>query len=79
MKIIRDEGPLGALATSALATEWGIRRCNCKGCTSRTVAAIIAGIEGVPTFGLCEKHFQEGNQPGGMQLTLDFSPLPDEE
>lgn len=78
MKVIRDESAFGALATSALAIEWDIRRCNYKGCTCRTVAAIITGIDGVPAFGLCEKHYQEGNTPGGIHMQLDFTPLPED-
>jgi hypothetical protein len=71
MKIIRDEEGFG-LFMIPLFFDWGIRRCNVKSCTEKPTTIIAGTSEEVPAYGLCEKHFQEGNQPGGCTFTLIF-------
>ncbi|HLE79911.1 MAG TPA: hypothetical protein VJA25_01300 [Dehalococcoidia bacterium] len=74
MKIIRDP-ELGGLAMIPLLIDWGIRRCNQKDCTEPPTTIIAGAAEGVevPVFGLCEKHFQQGNQPGGTAFDLEWN------
>ena len=68
MKIIRDN-ELGGLLMLPLFCDWHIRRCNQRGCVA-TPTTIIAQVENVPPFGLCEGHFQEGNKLGGTMFNL---------
>ncbi len=71
MEIIRDPDTAN-IYTAALAITWGLRRCNCRGCRERVTTIIARAGEKVPTFALCEKHYQEGAQPGGCKLDLVF-------
>ncbi len=72
MKVIRGEGPLGDIETMALCIEWGVRRCNQKGCRNKPNTIISGASKAVPLFGLCEEHYQQGNVPGGTSLSLEF-------
>ena len=70
MKIIRDEeNPLMILP---LLCQWGIKRCNYKGCKEKPNTIITGMRNDIPIFGLCEKHYQMGNKPGGCKLDLVF-------
>jgi len=70
MKIIRDEEP--GLAMAALCINWGVRRCNVKGCKAKPTT-IIAGHKAVrAVYGLCEEHFQQGNTPGGTVFVFEW-------
>lgn len=65
--IIRDNTPLGNIATQALIMEWHLSRyCQVQGCSNDANTI----IRGEYTYTLCEEHFQQGNQPGGCKLTL---------
>lgn len=72
MKIIRDEETYGIMMIP-LFMDWGIRRCNVKGCISKPTT-IITEVDGHPglRYGLCENHYKEGRQPGGSCFTLVF-------
>lgn len=71
MQIIRDEDTNG-LMMIPLLHEWGIRRCNVKGCREKPNTIIAGATSHVSAFGLCEAHFQQGNAPGGARLSLEF-------
>jgi len=71
VRIIRDPDTAG-IETCCLAITWGLRRCNYRGCTQRVTTIIAQGGEDVPVFALCEKHYQQGAQPGGTRLDLVF-------
>lgn len=66
MKIIRSpEGdPLGAVWLLPLLLEWGINGCNVDGCTDKPTAILADMGEGVPSLGVCEKHYQEAKAAG---------------
>ncbi len=71
MKIIRDE-ELGGLAMIPLLVDWGIKRCNVKGCTDQP-STIVQGLSSdVPLSGFCEDHFQQANVKGGTEFNLIF-------
>lgn len=76
MKIIRTEE--NYLDMVALLIEWGIKRCNVAGCKAQpnTIIAYEPGETGASPegimFGLCEEHFQQGNQEGGTSFDLEF-------
>lgn len=67
MKIIRDDEGHG-LFMIPLFVEWGIKRCNVKGCTAKPNTIITQLGDGISPAGLCEEHFQQGNVPGGAIL-----------
>ena len=69
MKIIRDN-QLGGIAMIPLLYDWRIRRCNQQGCTNIPNTIIANAGDGIPVFGLCEDHFQQGNKEGGTTLNL---------
>ncbi|HLE79671.1 MAG TPA: hypothetical protein VJA25_00080 [Dehalococcoidia bacterium] len=69
MQIIREADGV-SFGMLALFIDWGIRRCNQKGCATRPTTIIAGAGEGVPVFGLCEEHFQQGNTPGGAAYEL---------
>ena len=71
MKIIRDPETAGVF-TMALCIDWGVRRCNVRGCRERPTTIITGVSEEVPTLGLCEPHFEEGDTPDGLKGTFDF-------
>jgi hypothetical protein len=72
MNVIRD-GSGFSPHMMALCINWGIRRCNVKGCTDVPNTIIGNAGNNVPVFGLCETHFQEGNQPNKpVTLNLEF-------
>jgi len=71
MQVIRDEETHG-LMMIPLFVEWGIRRCNVKGCREKPNTIITGAAPNVSAFGLCEAHFQQGNVPGGTHLSLEF-------
>jgi len=52
--------------------DWGIRRCNVKGCKNRPSTIVTQLEEGVRPCGFCEQHFQEANVPGGKRFELEF-------
>lgn len=80
MQIIRDEGLMGNGLTTCLGIDWGIRRCNIAGCHEKILGAIVYDPENSVIYGLCEEHYQMiNNAPGGMNITLDFTPLDDGE
>ena len=64
MAIIRDN-ELGGLAMIPLFMDWGVRRCNVKGCTNKPSTIITQAQPEMPVLGMCEEHFQEANQPDG--------------
>lgn len=71
MRVIRDkEEPRPSIHMILMMLDWGIRRCNVKGCTNEP-NTVIAGLA-VGIVGLCEEHFQQGNVPGGSQFDLEF-------
>ena len=73
MKIIRDDGlDFSALA---LCMEWGLTRCNQRGCHNAPNTIIQGASPQAPLFALCEEHFQQGNTPFGTDLQLEFGPL----
>lgn len=74
MEIIRDDEGFGIFMVP-LWSQWNIRRCNIKDCVAKPTT-IIAGQDvgdgTTVTYGLCEKHFQLGNQPEGANFTIVF-------
>lgn len=70
MKIIRDE-EMGGLFMIPLLVDWKIKRCNVADCTNKP-NTIITQSEDIPIYGLCEKHFQMANTPGGAMLNLEW-------
>ena len=70
MNIIRDEDPLG-ITMFALLIEWGIRRCNVKGCTARPNTIVTGMVKDRPV-GFCEEHYQQANKKGGTNYTIVF-------
>jgi len=70
MNIIRDN-ELGGLAMIPLLFDWGVRRCNVKGCTERPNTIVTGMVEGA-AVGFCETHYQQGNKPDGTNFTLVF-------
>lgn len=78
LRIIRDDGIFGHITTTCLGIDWGIRRCNIKGCRETTLGAIVSDPENKIIYGLCEKHYTEihdGTQDKSMTIELDFTPL----
>jgi len=79
IKIIRGNGVLDHMMTACLAIDWGIRRCAVMGCEETRITAIMNGVPGpeedeiLPAFGLCEKHYQQGNVEGGTTMELDLN------
>ena len=71
MKVIRDE-ELGGIMMIPLLTDWNIRRCHVVGCREIPNTIVVNAKEGIPKFGLCERHYQETNKPGGTNLNLEF-------
>jgi hypothetical protein len=75
MQIIRDEHQNGKdrpeISMMPLLTQWHIKRCNIAGCQNQPTT-IIAGIKGVPTFGMCENHYQQANRPEGSNITIEI-------
>lgn len=76
MKVIRDGGD--RLYMIPLFCDWGIRRCNQEGCREKPTTIVVVLADESPTgaslrFGLCEEHYQAGNQgDGGFNYTLIF-------
>lgn len=71
MKIIRDN-EFGGIMMIPLLCDWGIRRCNVKGCTEKPNTIVSQLAEDVPICGFCEKHYQDANKPGGTNFVLVF-------
>ena len=69
MKIIRDE-EMGGIMMIPLFHQWGVNRCNIKGCTEKHTTICV---HEQATFGLCEKHYLEGKENGTMKLQLEFN------
>ena len=70
MRIIRDD-QLGGLGMIPLLIDWGMRRCNVKGCKNQPNTIIANSGDGVPPYALCEEHYQMCNTPDGPKtLTL---------
>jgi hypothetical protein len=72
MNIIRDEEMCG-LMMIPLFNQWGINRCNVKGCVQKPTT-ILSGVIKYP-FGLCENHYNEFKKAGKISCTLDFCAL----
>lgn len=77
-KFIRDKGGFG-LFMIPLFVDWGIKRCNIKGCKNKPSTIVRVTPDEYPaepkgfSFGLCEGHYQEGKaQEGTVQLELEF-------
>lgn len=70
MKIIRDEEGSGIFMIP-LFVDWGVKRCNVKGCTEKPTTILADLGPGVPIAGMCELHFQEGKQQVGTS-TFSF-------
>ena len=71
MNIIRDEECAG-LIMIPLLHQWGVKRCNFRNCTEKPNTIITGAHKKAECFGLCEKHFQSCNKPGGNNLDLVF-------
>jgi hypothetical protein len=69
MQIIRDN-ELGRIMMIPLFQRYGITRCNVKGCKEEHTTICI---HPEATFGLCEKHYKEGEQSGTLTLELEFN------
>jgi hypothetical protein len=79
MNIIRDESQTGmttpCISMIPLLVQWGIKRCNIENCKN-SPTTIVAGIKGVPVFGLCESHFSEfTKEDKTVNIVLDFAQL----
>jgi len=72
MRIIRDEGPLGALLMIPVFTEFHVKRCNVRGCRNVPTTVVTGVKEAGGSFGLCEKHHNEARTSGKLDVTLDF-------
>ena len=72
MNIIRDEEMNGIMMIPLLC-DWKINRCYVRDCKEKPNTIIAEAGENLPVFGLCEKHFQEGNKEGGCKLILVFA------
>jgi hypothetical protein len=76
IQIIGTDDPFGSIETTALGINWGIRRCNIKGCSEKILRVIVTGSPAGRPFGMCEKHWVEASStPGGKHIELDFTPL----
>ena len=71
MNIIRDND-LGGIAMIPLFCDWHIYRCNVKNCTDEPTTIITQLQDDLPAVGMCEKHYQEANQPDGAKFTFVF-------
>lgn len=68
MQIIRDE-ELNGIFMIPLLHQYQITRCNIKDCKEKPSTICI---HEKATFGMCEKHYQEGKEQGTMKLNLEF-------
>jgi len=71
MKVIRDEETFG-LFMIPLFHDWGIRRCNVKGCKAKPTTIITQLSPDAPASGWCEEHYQEFKTSGSFEGTLIF-------
>jgi hypothetical protein len=72
MNIIRDE-EYGGIMMIPLFCDWGVKRCNVKGCKKEPSTIITQLQPDLPPVGLCEDHFQAANKPdGGKKYTFVF-------
>jgi len=71
MEIIRDEECSGIMMIPLLH-QWGIKRCNFRGCKNNPNTIIVNATDEHITFGLCEEHYQLGNKPEGAKMDLVF-------
>jgi len=55
--------------------DWGLYRCNYKGCRNLPNAIIQGADEEYPLFALCEHHFQIASAPSGALLDLEFGAI----
>jgi hypothetical protein len=82
MRIIGDDGFMGDTYTTCLGIDWGIRRCNIKGCDQTILARILVDTD-AGTIGICRDHWDwmEANQI--THIDLEFTPIdwvgPDDE
>ena len=75
MKIIRaDDGSI--IDVLPLLCQWGITRCNVRGCTEQPNTIVRHLAPDVPLAGFCEMHYQEANVAGGVEFTLEFGETP---
>lgn len=72
MAVIRTHNGWISPAQLALMIEWGVRRCNVQGCKNKPNTIVTGMMEDHTILGFCEKHYQEGNVPGGAKFTLVF-------
>lgn len=71
MRIIRDT--TDTLFMVPLMIDWGIRRCNVRGCTEKPNTIIVDIAPDVPVIGMCEKHYSRAaSTPGDVTYTFDF-------
>lgn len=68
MQIIRDN-ELSGILMIPLFSQYNINRCNIKDCTEKPTTVCIHEIA---TFGICEKHYQQYNEAGTVNLSLEF-------
>ena len=71
MRVIRDNELFG-LMMIPLFVDWGIKRCNIQGCRNKPNTLITETNDEVPVYGLCEEHFQAGNQGTPIDIMLEF-------
>jgi len=72
MKIIRDDDGC-IVPMMPLFYDWGVRRCNVKGCRNRPTTIIQGIAPNMPLIGMCEEHFQAANKPeGGVRYVFEF-------
>jgi len=71
MRVIRDEETFG-LMMIPLFVDWGIRRCNVKGCTNKPSTIISQLSPDAPTSGWCEECYQAFKESGRFEGTLVF-------
>lgn len=71
MRIIRDEETSG-LMMIPLLYDWGIKRCNVKGCRNKPNTIISQLGPDVPVTGWCEEHYRKFESSGKFDGTLEF-------
>lgn len=50
--------------------DWGVDRCNIKGCPNKPTTIIKHDEAGV--FGMCEEHFQDATGKGKLTLEIEL-------
>ena len=73
MIVIRDDnqkGPRPAISMLPILIDWGVDRCNIKGCPNKPTTIIKHDEAGV--FGMCEEHFQDATGKGKLTLEIEL-------